>query len=112
MSFAIDAWSVVVVAVAGTINKEQAKVIDYLQAENRVLKDIVKGRVRGPRDLIGCTLPTTNGEHSPPKQRTLAAKPNASSRRSSRRTHSCVGIGDSSPKSTMAPQRDVLGARA
>jgi len=32
----IDAWSLVVVAIAGWLNQEQAKVVAYLLAENKV----------------------------------------------------------------------------
>jgi len=40
----IDAWSVVIVAVAGWLNREQDKVIEYLKAENNVLKEQAKSR--------------------------------------------------------------------
>ena len=45
----IDAWFVTVVAVAGWINREQDKAVEYLLAENRVLKEQLKakgGRLR------------------------------------------------------------------
>lgn len=45
----IDAWFVVVVSVAGWINREQDKVVEYLLAENRVIKEQLKtreGRIR------------------------------------------------------------------
>ena len=46
MSPTLTPWSIVVVAVAGWINQEQGKVIDYLKGENQVLKDQLKGRGR------------------------------------------------------------------
>jgi transposase InsO family protein len=42
----IDTWSIVIVAIAGWINREQDKVIEYLQAENGVLKEQAKARGR------------------------------------------------------------------
>ena len=39
-------WSVVVVAVAGWLNQEQAKLVEYLLAENKILKEQAKGRGR------------------------------------------------------------------
>ena len=39
-------WSLVVVALAGWLNREQEKVIEYLRAENDVLKEQAKGRGR------------------------------------------------------------------
>jgi len=38
MGFMIDAWLVLVVAVAAWMNKRQIGVIEYLRAENRVLR--------------------------------------------------------------------------
>ncbi len=35
----IQPWHLIVLAVAGVINREQQKVVDYLRAENRVLKE-------------------------------------------------------------------------
>ncbi len=45
----MDAWFVLVVSVAGWINREQDKVVEYVLAENRVLKEQLKtrgGRIR------------------------------------------------------------------
>jgi putative transposase len=36
---AMSPWHVVLVALAGWLNREQQKVIDYLKAENRVLRE-------------------------------------------------------------------------
>ena len=49
MNSIIDTWFVLVVSVAGWINREQDKVVEYLMAENRVLKEQLKrrgGRIR------------------------------------------------------------------
>ena len=40
----IDAWFVLVVAVAGFLNQEQNEILEYLLAENRVLKEQLKSR--------------------------------------------------------------------
>ena len=69
-------WRIVLVALAGWLNREQSKVIDYLQEENRVLREqqvgkrrarftndqrrrlAVKGRALGRRALgkVGCIV--------------------------------------------------------
>jgi hypothetical protein len=38
MDFVLQPWHVLLVCLAGWINQEQHKVIDYLMAENRILK--------------------------------------------------------------------------
>ena len=40
----IDAWLIVVVAIAARLNREQSKALEYLLAENRVLKEHLRGR--------------------------------------------------------------------
>jgi putative transposase len=40
----IDAWFIVVVALAARLNREQDKALEYLLAENRVLKEQLKAR--------------------------------------------------------------------
>jgi hypothetical protein len=42
MGLVIDAWLVLVVAVAGWMTKGQAEVMEYLLAENRVLREQVR----------------------------------------------------------------------
>ena len=45
----LDAWFVIVIAVAARLNREQSKALEYLLVENRVLKEQLKargGRVR------------------------------------------------------------------
>jgi transposase InsO family protein len=48
MAPVIDAWFVLVVSIASWMNREQDKALQYLMAENRVLKDQLKnmGRIR------------------------------------------------------------------
>ncbi len=40
----IDTWFVAILAVAGWFNREQDKALEYLLAENRVLKEQLKAR--------------------------------------------------------------------
>ena len=40
----IEAWFVLVVSVAGWLNREQDKAVQYLLAENKVLKEQLKSR--------------------------------------------------------------------
>ena len=80
-----QALQFLVVAVAGWINQQQRDVIDYLQEENRVLREQL-----GPRRL----------RFTDAQRRRLAAKAKALGRqalsgiwrRSWRRTPSCAGI--------------------
>jgi hypothetical protein len=44
MSRAVHPWELLIVAVAGWINRDQQAVIDYLVEENRVLKGQLRGR--------------------------------------------------------------------
>ncbi len=44
MSRAVHPWQLLIVAVAGWINRDQQAVIDYLVEENRVLKGQLRGR--------------------------------------------------------------------
>ena len=46
MHFVLQPWHLIVLAIAGIINREQQKVIAYLRAENRVLKEQLRGRGR------------------------------------------------------------------
>ncbi len=46
MSPILTPWSVVVLAIAGGLNQEQARLVEYLLAENKVLKEQLKGRRR------------------------------------------------------------------
>jgi len=71
----MSAWHIVLVALAGWINREQLQVIDYLKEENRVLREqlgkrrarftndqrrrlAVKGRALGRKTLgkLGCIV--------------------------------------------------------
>ena len=40
----IDAWFVLIVALAARLNREQSKALEYVFAENRVLKEQLKAR--------------------------------------------------------------------
>jgi hypothetical protein len=40
MSFVLKPWQLWIVAMAGWINQQQQEVIEYLQAENQVLKEL------------------------------------------------------------------------
>ena len=40
----IDAWFVLVVALAARLNREQDRILEYLLAENRVLKEQLRSR--------------------------------------------------------------------
>lgn len=40
----LDAWSLVIVAIAGVLNREQGRALEYLVAENRVLKEQLRSR--------------------------------------------------------------------
>jgi putative transposase len=42
----LNPWSLVVVATAGWLNREQEKVVEYLKAENTILKARAEGRGR------------------------------------------------------------------
>ena len=55
---ALTPWTVAVVAIAGWINREREKVIEYLKAENSVLKEQARGRGR---------LRFTDGQPCPPQ---------------------------------------------
>ena len=46
MSIVLHPWQLLVVAMAGIINREQAKVLEYLHVENEVLKEHLKGKGR------------------------------------------------------------------
>lgn len=48
MSVIIQSWHLLVFAIAGIVNREQQQIIEYLTAENRVLKEQLKknGRIR------------------------------------------------------------------
>ena len=46
MNLIIQPWHVLVIAIAGALNREQQRVIDYLTAENQVLKEQLRGRGR------------------------------------------------------------------
>jgi hypothetical protein len=44
----IEAWFVLVVSVAGWLNREQDKAVQYLLAENKVLKEQLKESSKNP----------------------------------------------------------------
>ena len=48
------AWQIIVVTLAGWLNREQQLVIDYLVAENEILKEhLGDRRIRLGADLLG-----------------------------------------------------------
>ncbi len=40
-------WQILVVALAGWLNRQQQDVVEYLQEENRVLREHLKGKALG-----------------------------------------------------------------
>ncbi len=44
MGLVVDSWFVLVVAVAGWLNRDQEKTLAYLLAENRILKEQLQGK--------------------------------------------------------------------
>ena len=60
MNMIIDAWFITVVTAAGWLNRQQDKAVQYLLAENRVLKQQLKGRGGRVRftDSQRCALAT------------------------------------------------------
>ena len=46
MRFVLQPWHLIILAVASLINREQQKVVEYLRAENRVLKEHLRGKGR------------------------------------------------------------------
>ena len=44
MNFVLQPWQLLVVILAGWVNRQQQEVIDYLRTENRILKQAHGGR--------------------------------------------------------------------
>lgn len=80
---------IVLVALAGWVNRHQLEVIEYLREENRVLKEHLDGQRLRLTDAQRRRL-AVNGHR-------LGRNVLREGRRWSRRTPSCGGIGSSSP---------------
>ncbi len=89
---AFQAWQLLLVALAGWINRHQQDVIDYIQEENRILKHKLKGkRIRFADD----------------ERRRLAVKGKILGRKVLREVASIV-----TPETIRAIRRDILDFRA
>ena len=70
----MSSWQIVLVALAGWLNREQSKIIDYLKEENRVL-----------REQVG----TRRARFTNDQRRRLAAKGRALGRKPASRSQQC-----------------------
>src|ERR1035438_1657029 len=91
MTFVLQPWQLLLSILAGWINDEQQKRIEYLRTENQVLREKV-----GKKRIL---LETINAAAWPSKARSWAARHWRRSVRSSRRTPFCAGIGSWWPRS-------------
>jgi len=85
MSFILQPWQLLLLILAGSINREQQEVIEYLRTENRILREL--------HGKNGSSSTTTSAVAWRSRASCWAGGYSETSRLSYRRMRSCVGTG-------------------